>query len=313
MAIENIIATIESLNDEGIKFASEKEYGKSIEVHQRAKDIAYENKEDLGIDYFLLSSANVAYSLRQADRIASSELILAGKFPVITSYFSNDRHKKTFFGTARVNEEMGVTKSYRGKQENDKAALDDAVSYLTAAVGLYNDALRNKDSEIRDEAAIKNRLFRTYGLLSVAFSDIKDHINAERYARLELDSRLETGESDTYNLMNAYHTLACAQTELAGNDIKMYDAAKENLETAKTMAEKHVKTVLELRSAWLEYVRNPSSEDRIEECLDRFFASNSHEGSGLSRTLVSYFSDNLRMIKESVSGKYQCMINHILR
>ena len=282
MALEDRIKNINQLNQEGVELTDSgkpNRYSLSMEKHILASALARNNPKDIeniNPDYFGNSEANIAYDLRQMGQDRNFVLsFLENTLKTTENEFKSDKFTKsdfeTFFGRARILEEMALVIRYKPLNDAD---LKGGIKIAKKSLDLYKKALDNFEYEIFNEEVIEDRLLRTTGIVSTLFLDLAQKCKGKEkedyqkqsiiYADKELESRLDNGEKAGFNLMNAYHTSGAARAELVGKDRLMYKKAKDNLELAKDLAKKEKMqmelSVLTFELAWLEYRKNPKRE-----------------------------------------------------
>ncbi len=287
MELSEVIERINAFNEQGVKLAmnSPPDYNESIKLHHTAADLAREH--DVTPDYQAFSVANEIYARRRKGEereivLSLLENILTGMPSSMASWISGDpSRKESHAGKARLLEEAALVRRYTPSSEI-ATDLAHALSQLSEAVSLYQQAVENGPAEILSKEKIESRLWRTYGITAAVASELarnepsrkKEHLQtAISYAQKELDARLTAGEREGFPLMNAYHTLGVVQTELTGEDKTKYSAAKTNLLQAKQLAIRadlgiNIST-LTFREAWLEYRRDKNDTSAITHLIQQ--------------------------------------------
>ncbi len=211
------------------------------------------------------------------------------------------------------------------RDEVMKSQLDDGTTESMHGMRYTVDANGKLFGATREQ--VIDRKLRTLGITSTVYTElsrvdpgarvcleIKIHYlkRALKLAQKELDGRLSLKGPKDSGLMNSYHTIACAQSELTAGNKKMYEAAKGNLEQAKQLAQNPVvQTVLALRSAWLEYVHNPNNKDAIMAQVDDFLQRN--ETAPLNPNHVTVLKDQMQTLSQHLKGKYLPALSAVYR
>ena len=280
MKTATLIDKINALNAEGVRLSgSAAGYNDAFTRHSEALTLALAGIDVGGIepDYATVSAANLAYIFRRRDNDPQTALGLL-------SYFFECFDSATFFGGARILEELALIRHYHPRAGSIVNDLKLGYQEINDAIENYTRALENNGEtfpEIVDKPTIQNRLLRSMGIASAISTTLATKVESSdqefyqresiTWAQREVDGRLKAGETAGSALGGAYHTLGVAQTELADIDVAMYDAAKSNLLRAQELAAERpmVQSVLRLRLAWLNYRAKPEeTRDETRELLD---------------------------------------------
>ncbi len=289
MDISEVIGRINALNDRGVQLAMaspsdyERAYERAIVQHHLAADLAREHS--INPDYLALSVANEGYARRRKGEereiiLGLLENILIGMPSSMASWVSGDSSRRdSYAGRARLLEEEALVRRYTPHAEI-VPDLTEAFSQLEEAVSLYQQAVGNAPVEVLSPEKLESRLWRTYGIASAVATELARRepdkkaeylLTASSYAQQELDARLRAGETEGFSLLNAYHTLGVAQSELAVGDQKKYESAKANLQQARQLAVQAgigiTISTLTFREAWLEYRKNKDDLPAISTLL----------------------------------------------
>ncbi|MBI2130009.1 hypothetical protein HYU07_07325 [Candidatus Woesearchaeota archaeon] len=306
MALSDIIKDIERLNKEGIKltFSSlPNRYDLAIHKHREAANIAINT--NINPDHYAVSVANMAFALRHRDNDGKGVLRL------LEEVLDKINVNKSYFGTARVLEEKGLV--IRHDKERTVETLKDGLVVIEECLSFYERALTNSKNEIAKEEVIRNRLFRTLGIASTIASEIASKHKrlkaynkcAVSYANEELEMRLENGETKGQDLVNAYHTVGAAITEIVSGKTKLYYDAKKNLTKAQEIAENPlVRSVLNLRFGWLEYKAGPGNMKLIKMHVDAVLADQDKNATKWTSAVKDVLKDKMFALGRRLGKDY---------
>lgn len=178
-------------------------------------------------------------------------------------------HAPSFFGQARINEELGLVLRLQGADRKSVDLYGQAADALQLASSQYADALENLTNEIETAWNIEGRLIRANQVTAATFAEAEpittNPKDLHRYlaegvpaANRAIARRTKRGEGMTSGLLDAYHTLGVVHTIGASpspEGRRHFIAANEAFESAHTIAEKisapAVAAIMHLRFAYL--------------------------------------------------------------
>jgi tetratricopeptide (TPR) repeat protein len=272
-------------------------------------------------DYKALLIADKAYNLRKLGQLGDGLELLMDE---IDSTYGN----KTSFGTARLSEELGLyykaiasdnqVTTILGESISSEQLLENASSALQISIERYERALENPSEEIVSKEEIKDRLHRSYGILSTIYADRfeKDNNNelAEKsieYAEKEMDARLKNGETGGFGLMNSIHTLGAA---LSLKPKENYEAANDAFNEAYDMAESRVvKATINFRRTWLEYLTNSEDKERISFMMAGVFKSEEGNINDWDSNVKTLMEKKMKMIGAYLGGETAQRVHEFYR
>lgn len=319
------------LNQEGIILTDARKpgcYDEAIKLHEEAINLTEKHRTEINPDYKSFSEANKAYALRHKDNDRNTTMpLLKSALKETEEAFKTGKFDETFFGCARLLEEMGLVIRYSPLETDSISDLDECVKILKTSVVLYGNAFENAEKEIIDKDFIYDHLCRTTGIISTVASELAEKtMGGERksylemsvdYAEKELNSRIDNGESDGFGLLNAYHTLAAAQTEMIDEHSTLYDEAVSNLNEAKKLAENLVSgmtsSVLDFRFAWLEYKSFPENNDVMRNYLDCVISKQKDENSKWNKAVRDALEDKMFVLAKHLGSEYVDKISSMYR
>ncbi len=135
---------------------------------------------------------------------------------------------KRYFGKARLNLEIGLVHRFDPEKQVGEHAYVDAFAAHDVAVFGYGLALANAANEIVSEEKIHDQLYRAMQSRAAMSSEAASKLpsgdkkrtayldTAVSHARSMIVRREQDGEVGTWNLMDAYHTLAVALAACEG-------------------------------------------------------------------------------------------------
>lgn len=320
MELTDRINYINTFNQEGIALTMQAppRYDEALAKHQEAAQLALD--ENLNPDYRAFSTANIGYALRRkgepreevVDLLVNTFVETVSRMQTWTA--ADSSRQDSYAGSARLLEELALARKHA---QATKEELLVARSDLDMAIDFYKGAQKNTGAEIIPVPQLNSRLWRTLGVASTVATDLAKHAPRERrtylneavsYAQQELDARLEAGEK-SFNLANAYHTLAVAQTELANRDKEMYLAAKENLQLAKSNAQaagnQMAFSVMTMREAWLEYKRSPLNKKAIGNLVQTVLEQQQQELMRWDKSVKAGVQPKMLKLAEHLGGACQ--------
>lgn len=278
--IKDITEEIDLLNEAGIELAcvlQPHNFELAIRLHNRAAAKSKEAGAELNPDYYAFSIANKIYAERHKFNDRRNALSLLEKTLKETDDAFSGREHKTFFGRARLFEEMALVIRYAPDEKEFVSDMEIALQYIGGSMRLYAQAIDNQD-EIVSPESIRNRLHRVTGIAAILNMVMAERTDGEKrngyltdamkFAQSELDLRLKAGEGSGFDLANSYHTVAVVQSEYARDHI-MYEKAKQNLLKAMELDKRPESlSVLLLRFAWLEYRSGRDSRTVIQNYFE---------------------------------------------
>lgn len=253
-----------------------------------------------------------------------------GAFKDAQNIFDSGEFGETFFGRARILEEKGLVVRYSPFEKDILSDLTFSLELLEHAAGMYADALRNAENEIVGSADINSRLLRTTGIIAAVCPEIAENIEGPeikkyldkglQYALKELDSRLKAGETEGFNLANAYHTRAVVLTGMVGakeyypNTDALYELAKKDISKAKALLpDSMVSSLLDFKQAWLEFRHNPKNTPKIEKYLNEALFAQKDESKKWDKGVKDKFKDKVFTLATHLGGNYMGRVKEMYR
>lgn len=312
LSVDELIADVERLNQEGIAISRPPTLSDSLGKHVEATYLAKDPR--LNPDYLCITRANIGYVLRQMGRYKQAQALLKSTLEWAEDAFVEREHiTESHGGRGRVLEELGMIK--RDCPGEDRLGrIKEALGTFNQTLDLYEQAQINVGREVYTLDQLAGRINRTNGLkgttllmlLDEGETDLTYVTQALEYTRKELDARLAAGEPtddiSKHNLANAYHSVGIALTELVPTNPNKYIEAREHLFKAqRTTPHDRTKTTINFRLAWLEYRNDSENIEDISANLDNFL----EDTSSLTETDLNVIRPKLEILGNHLGGTYQ--------
>ncbi|MBU0472334.1 MAG: hypothetical protein KKF65_06920 [Nanoarchaeota archaeon] len=321
MELKEIVDEVMSLNKDGIALCERGKYKDALIEFKEAAIMSLFLRHK-SPDYWAFSVANQAYCIRRGENDKQTALeLLSDALDRTHLMLLETKIPRTFFGKARLNEELGLVLRYSPDPQNIELDLRQSLFFTERSLNLYKITLNkpskrssyNPTLEIIPKEFLQEKYFRLHGmfgiaslLLSEAVDDIAERLilksQAEVYASKELEMRLEFGEEDGFGLVNAYHTSGIVQTET-----DKFEAAKENLLKAEELVKKEklpmVASVIRFNKLWLTY-KQGLNNDILKEQLDVIVHDQHVEGSKWDKGVRDYYSQRILEVANRVNSQY---------
>jgi len=325
MDIENISIEdrIMELINTGIDLSGEEVYDQAFETHLQAVHLAEEVEGVINPDYYAYANAELAYVIRQSsgDREEAMDILHKTLEETRKAFIIEDIIERSFFGTARLEEEIGLVLRNFPKKDEKYEDLKQASNKMNEAVENYAHASMKPEQEIVDKETIEDHLFRCKGIsamiglklagMSRTLERREYLMLAKNHANSEVFERKQRGEKSGFGYLNSLHTLGAVESEFAAESQTQYQIAKDHLEEAKELAQdlgyprgENITNAIDFRLVWLEYRRDPSKIDQLGKRLDDIWPA--LVGTfDRNESIKGFFKDQMMELGENIGGPYR--------